>query len=68
MSFDSLPSDEVDEMKLYLGRYAGDRNDKEERHGYGETQLPNGDEYQGEYQNGKRHGRGKYTFVHNRAR
>ncbi|XP_078354008.1 radial spoke head 1 homolog isoform X2 [Oculina patagonica] len=68
MSFDSVGSDEVDEMKLYLGKYVGDRNEKDERHGYGETLLPNGDEYQGEYQNGKRHGMGKYTFVKGRAR
>ena len=68
MSFRSLPSGEEDEIKIYLGKYVGDRNEKEERHGYGETLLPNGDEYRGEYKHGKRHGMGKYSFVGNTAR
>ena len=38
-----------------------DRNDREERHGRGKAILPNGDIYEGEYENGKRHGYGVYT-------
>lgn len=68
MSFDSLQSDGADELKMYLGKYAGDRNEKEERHGDGQALLPNGDEYQGKYRSGQRHGFGKYTFAGKKAR
>lgn len=68
MSFESLEDDGVDDIKIELGKYSGDRNEKEERHGQGQAVLPNGDEYEGQYQNGKRHGFGKYKFVANKAR
>lgn len=68
MSFGSLNSNEASEMKLNLGKYEGDRNEKEERHGYGEALLPNGDMYHGEYQDGKRHGNGTYIFAASKAR
>lgn len=42
--------------------YEGERNDHGERHGKGKARLPNGDSYEGEYQNGYRHGFGKYVF------
>lgn len=45
-----------------LGSYEGDRNEKNERHGFGKAKLPNGDTYEGQYQNGKRHGTGTYRF------
>lgn len=50
-----------------LGSYEGDRNEKNERHGFGKANLPNGDIYEGQYQNGKRHGNGTYRF-NNHAR
>jgi len=45
-----------------LGVYEGERNEKEERHGYGKATLPNGDKYEGYYENGKRNGQGTYKF------
>lgn len=36
--------------------YEGDRNEADERHGVGRAVLVNGDIYQGNYENGKRHG------------
>ena len=33
-----------------------------ERHGWGRAVLPNGDTYEGNYLNGKRHGFGTYRF------
>ncbi|KAH3699176.1 radial spoke head 1 homolog isoform X2 [Dreissena polymorpha] len=56
-------SEEMDEEQgPYLGEYEGPRNDKDERHGQGKATLPNGDTYEGMYENGKRHGRGVYRF------
>ncbi len=46
----------------YLKSYEGERNEKNERHGFGKATLPNGDTYEGQYQNGKRHGTGTYRF------
>ena len=43
--------------------YEGDRNEKNERHGTGKAKLPNGDTYEGQYQNGKRFGTGTYRFA-----
>ena len=40
--------------------YEGERNEREERHGFGKAILPNGDKYEGQYENGKRHGNGTY--------
>lgn len=68
MSYESLGSGEADEIEIYIGKYIGERNEKEERHGQGAAQLPNGDEYEGQYQGGQRHGYGKYTFVSRKAR
>lgn len=44
----------------YLGEYEGERNERDERHGYGRAKLPNGDTYEGYYEHGKRHGKGVY--------
>ena len=55
MSSDEESLDE--EGAPYLGEYEGERNESEERHGKGKAKLPNGDEYEGEYLHGKRHGR-----------
>ncbi|KAJ8004595.1 hypothetical protein DPEC_G00137920 [Dallia pectoralis] len=44
------------------GEYEGDRNEAGERHGVGKAVLPNGDTYQGMYENGKRSGQGTYRF------
>lgn len=46
----------------YLGEYDGERNELDERHGFGRAKLPNGDTYEGYYENGKRHGKGTYRF------
>jgi len=40
--------------------YEGERNERDERHGMGKAILPNGDKYEGQYENGKRHGNGTY--------
>nr|XP_055072184.1 radial spoke head 1 homolog isoform X2 [Misgurnus anguillicaudatus] len=55
-------SEEFDDEQGSLGEYEGDRNEAGERHGQGKAVLPNGDTYQGEYENGKRSGRGTYKF------
>ena len=39
--------------KVNLGKYVGDRNEEEQRHGIGQATLSNGDVYDGEYRNGK---------------
>lgn len=39
-----------------LQEYEGERNEAGERHGAGRAVLPNGDTYQGMYENGKRCG------------
>ncbi|XP_068677444.1 radial spoke head 1 homolog [Montipora foliosa] len=68
MSFSVVGSEVSLEGAKYLGTYEGERNENEERHGHGKALLPNGDEYEGGYQNGKRSGSGIYTFVSKRAR
>ena len=40
-----------------LQSYEGERNEAGERHGQGKAILPNGDVYEGRYQNGQRHGK-----------
>ncbi|KAM6986653.1 radial spoke head 1 homolog [Aplochiton taeniatus] len=55
-------SEEFDDDHNYLGEYEGDRNEAGERHGVGKAVLPNGDSYQGMYQNGRRSGQGTYRF------
>lgn len=39
-----------------IKEYEGDRNEADERHGVGRAVLGDGDIYQGNYENGKRHG------------
>ncbi|XP_074634381.1 radial spoke head 1 homolog [Acropora palmata] len=51
-----------------LGEYVGERNELGERHGQGKAVLPNGDLYEGSYDNGKRHGKGMYSFRNNGAK
>ena len=48
--------------ELYFGSYDGDRNECGERHGHGHAVLPNGDDYEGEYVNGKKHGKGNQAL------
>lgn len=51
-----------EEQGTNLGEYEGERNEENERHGFGKAKLPNGDTYEGYYQNGKRYGQGTYKF------
>jgi len=53
-----LADEEVD-----LGFYEGERNDDSERHGFGKAYFPNGDTYEGNYERGRRHGKGLYRLV-----
>jgi len=53
-----LADEEVD-----LGHYEGERNDENERHGFGKAYFPNGDTYEGNYDRGRRHGKGLYRLV-----
>ncbi|CAL8265907.1 unnamed protein product [Lota lota] len=55
-------SEDLEEDPNYLGEYSGDRNEAGERHGSGKAMLPNGDTYQGQYENGRRSGQGTYRF------
>lgn len=58
-----IGSEEFEEDEgINLGEYEGERNENEERHGFGKATLPNGDTYEGHYANGKRHGNGTYRF------
>ena len=40
--------------------YEGDRNEVEQRHGFGKAYFGNGDTYEGMYEYGKRHGKVSY--------
>merc|ERR1719186_1900869 len=55
-------SEEFPEEGTNLGTYEGDRNEADERHGRGKAVLPNGDTYEGEWNNHVRHGQGVYTY------
>ncbi|XP_010882821.2 radial spoke head 1 homolog [Esox lucius] len=55
-------SEDFEDDQGYLAEYEGDRNEAGERHGVGKAVLPNGDTYQGMYENGKRSGQGTYRF------
>jgi len=44
-------------------KYDGDYNEKNQRHGVGHAEFHNGDSYDGQYENGKRHGKGIYKLV-----
>ncbi|KAG8342159.1 putative MORN repeat [Trypanosoma vivax] len=46
-----------------LGIYAGLRDEFQQRTGSGKAVYPNGDRYDGEFFEGKKHGRGRYIFV-----
>ena len=43
--------------------YTGERSPKGEAHGQGTQTWPNGDRYEGMWQDGKRHGSGKSTLA-----
>lgn len=45
--------------------YEGEKKDGDAtlQHGKGKATYPNGDEYEGEYQEGKRHGQGTYRWI-----
>ena len=61
-------SDDEGEKGPSIGTYEGDRDPESgARQGQGKTVLPNGDTYTGGYQNGKRHGQGKYRFKKSQA-
>lgn len=55
-SFVQIKADEGKFSFFVLQEYEGDRNEAGERHGQGKAVLPNGDTYQGAYENGKRSG------------
>lgn len=44
------------------GLWVGPRNDVNDRHGFGKSLYPNGDLYEGDYFEGKRHGQGYYIY------
>jgi len=44
-------------------KFEGEYNDKNQRHGLGHAEFHNGDLYDGQYENGKRHGQGVYKLV-----
>jgi len=44
-------------------KFEGEYNDKNQRHGLGHAEFHNGDIYDGQYENGKRHGHGVYKLV-----
>lgn len=48
---------------LNIQGYVGERNELGQRDGFGRTLLPNGDQYEGQYRDGFRHGKGTYQFV-----
>jgi len=55
--------DDEEEGGPTIGQYTGERHpESQERHGKGRAELPNGDVYNGDYENGKRHGKGVYKF------
>lgn len=43
-------------VSVHRQEYEGERNEAGERHGAGKAVLPNGEVYQGRYENGGRHG------------
>ena len=55
-------SEGIEDQEPDLGSYEGERNEKDERHGYGKATFSNKDYFEGNYQFGKRHGMGKYRF------
>merc|ERR1711977_633224 len=63
MGRDEMADDEENTGLKYM--YEGDKKDGDAtlQHGKGKAEYPNGDEYEGEYQEGKRHGHGVYKWV-----
>jgi len=63
MGRDEMADDEENTGPKYM--YEGDKKDGDAtlQHGKGKAEYPNGDEYEGEYQEGKRHGHGVYKWV-----
>ena len=53
----------LEDQEVDLGHYEGDRNEEMERHGFGKAYFPNGDTYEGNYDRGRRHGKGLYRLV-----
>ena len=43
-------------------KYEGEYNDQQQRHGKGHAWFVNGDDYEGNYVNGRRHGHGVYKY------
>ena len=55
----------MSDLSFYFQEFHGERNERDERHGKGKATLPNGDTYEGYYENGKRNGLGTYRLVIN---
>ena len=53
----------MSDLSFYFQEFHGERNERDERHGKGKATLPNGDTYEGYYENGKRNGLGTYRLV-----
>lgn len=62
MSEESLLGDDSAHGSIDLGKYDGETNERGERHGFGRAVLPDGSQYEGNYENGKRNGFGVYRF------
>ena len=62
MSDESFLGDQSQQELVDLGRYEGELNENGERHGFGRAILPDGNTYEGNYENGKRNGFGIYKF------
>ena len=50
-------------LSVALMGYTGERSSQGEAHGQGTQTWPNGDRYEGTWQDGKRHGTGKSTLA-----
>jgi radial spoke head protein 1 len=57
-----------DKISPHAQDFVGERSPDGKRHGFGRAILPNRDQYEGDYRNGLRHGRGCYIFKKNGAR
>jgi len=58
-----LVAESIADVRQAGYKFDGDYNDKNQRHGIGHAEFHNGDVYDGQYENGKRHGRGVYKLV-----
>ena len=61
-TYDSSQPDTEEVVGPTMADYEGERNERDERHGYGKATLPNGDTYEGYYESGKCNGQGTYKF------